>query len=76
MKCALATRNAQEIARIKRFTTQAVRRSAAHWFNFKNFFKNMRYSNVTVVYIWFKYKDYMLYGRLKLYHVLLNYKTD
>ena len=29
-----------------------------------------------VVYIWFKYKDYMLYGRLKLYHVLLNYKTD
>ena len=36
----------------------------------------MRYSNVNVVYIWFKYKDYMLYDRLKLYHVLLNYKTD
>ena len=34
------------------------------------------YSNVNVVHIWFKYKDYMLYGRLKLYHVLLNYKTD
>ena len=25
---------------------------------------------------WFKYKNYMLYGRLKLCHVLLNYKTD
>ena len=24
-------------------------------------------SNVNVVYIWFKYKDYMLYGRFKLY---------
>ena len=29
----------------------------------------VRYSNVNVVYIWFKYKDYMLYGRLNLYHV-------
>ena len=27
----------------------------------------VRYSNVNVVYIWFKYKDYMLYGRFKLY---------
>ena len=36
----------------------------------------VRYSNVNVVYIWFKHKDYMLYVRLKLYHVLLNYKTD
>ena len=34
----------------------------------------MRYSNVNVVYIWFKYKDYMLYGGFKLYHVLFNYK--
>ena len=36
----------------------------------------VRYFNVNVVYIWSKYKDYMLYGRLKLYHVLLTYKTD
>ena len=27
-------------------------------------------SNVNVVHIWFKYKDYMVYGRLKLCHVL------
>ena len=32
---------------------------------------SLRHSNVNVVYIWFKYKDCMLCGRLKLYHVFI-----
>ena len=40
MKCALVTRNAYE--KIKVFTTQEVRRSAAHWFILVKFFFTTR----------------------------------
>ena len=77
MLCCIVKLPDEVCRKIKSFTTaQAVRRSAAHWFNFKKTSKKMRYSNINVVYVWFKYKDYMLYGGLKLCHVLWNYKTD